>query len=120
MSCDDDKKVPFQEWAVETMFAVLETVAPVVIVFLILAVILLPVLIVAAGSGPGEEKSPIVVVEQDGHLFVYPRYSGGILHHPDCPCGRAEEEQSDQSVFELGPQDHYAAAGAAAAGRAGW
>jgi hypothetical protein len=90
MSCDDDKKVPFREWAIETMVAVLEAVAPVVIVILLLAIPLLPVLIVVAVSGPGEEKSPVVVVEQGGHLFVYPRYYGGILHHPDCPCGRAE------------------------------
>ena len=30
-------------------------------------------------------------VEHDGHWFVGPRYSGGLLHHPDCPCGKAEE-----------------------------
>jgi len=90
MSCDDDGKVPFGEWAAETADAVLEMVAPVVIVILLLAILSLPVLIAAAVSGPREEKSPVVVVEQDGHLFVYPRYSGGILHHPSCPCGRAE------------------------------
>ena len=30
-------------------------------------------------------------VEHDGHWFVGPRNSGGLLHHPDCPCGKAEE-----------------------------
>jgi len=33
-------------------------------------------------------------VEHDGHWFVGPRYAGGLLHHPDCPCGgKAEEEK---------------------------
>lgn len=26
----------------------------------------------------------------DGHLFAV-NYSGGIVHHPDCPCGRGAE-----------------------------
>lgn len=32
-------------------------------------------------------------VEHDGHWFVGPRYSGGLLHHPDCPCGKAEDDK---------------------------
>jgi hypothetical protein len=32
-------------------------------------------------------------VEHDGHWFVGPRRAGGLLHHPDCPCGKAEEEK---------------------------
>ena len=30
-------------------------------------------------------------VEHDGHWFVGPRRAGGLLHHPDCPCGKEEE-----------------------------
>jgi hypothetical protein len=30
-------------------------------------------------------------VQHDGHRFVSSRSTGGLLHHPDCPCGKAEE-----------------------------
>ena len=55
------------------------------------------VLVVAANTEPTQEKSTVTVndylrtVEHDGHWFVGPRYSGGLLHHPDCPCGKAEK-----------------------------
>lgn len=48
---------------------------------------------------PAQDKSTVTVneylrtVEHDGHWFVGPRNSGGLLHHPDCPCGKAEEEK---------------------------
>ena len=35
----------------------------------------------------------LLTVEHDGHWFVGPKFSGGLLHHPDCPCGKAEEEK---------------------------
>lgn len=58
------------------------------------------VVIARTEDDPVVHKDPTVTmndylrtVEHDGHWFVGPRNSGGLLHHPDCPCGKAEEEK---------------------------
>ena len=63
-------------------------------------VLIAALLVFAATAEPVAQKDPTVTVndylrtvEHDGHWFVGPRNSGGLLHHPDCPCGKAEEEK---------------------------
>jgi hypothetical protein len=38
-------------------------------------------------TGTSVGGSSIYTVEHDKHLFVV-MYSGGVLHHPDCRCGK--------------------------------
>ena len=65
-----------------------------------LAFLALAAVVISRTEEPVAQKDPTVTVneylrtvEHDGHWFVGLRYSGGLLHHPDCPCGKAEEEK---------------------------
>ena len=63
-----------------------------------IAFLALAVVVITRTEEPVAQKDPTVTVndylrtvEHDGHWFVGPRKSGGLLHHPDCPCGKAEK-----------------------------
>jgi hypothetical protein len=70
---------------------------PWVLVFSPLAVLALAVVVIIRTEEPAQASTTVAVteylrtVEHDGHRFVSSRSTGGLLHHPDCPCGKAEE-----------------------------
>jgi hypothetical protein len=91
---------PFRER--RAAFAVVDFLLSVGVALPVMFVLALVACAIVDGSGkdspsPADPIVPAVVylrtVEHDGHWFVAPRYEGGLLHHPDCPCGKAEEEK---------------------------
>lgn len=35
-------------------------------------------------------RSKLITVEHDGHIWVMPYHRGGVVHHPDCGCKKIE------------------------------
>jgi hypothetical protein len=91
---------PFRER--RAAFAVVDFLLTVGLALPVMFVLALVACAIAGGSGkdkPSPADTTVTVsdylrtVEHDGHWFVGPGYAGGLLHHPDCPCGKAEEEK---------------------------
>lgn len=78
-------------------FAVVDFFLTIVVVLPVVFVLCLVACVIVKGSSKDNPAPTVTMndylrtVEHDGHWFVGPRRSGGLLHHPDCPCGKAEE-----------------------------